>query len=293
MPEIIKQTTEKQPQSITETETQPESIIDQIKILPNITEMRQDFIEQRLSQLGENPIRKLEKMDQFFSPITSGFLDKTMKIQPGINEKASFVTDDNQIYFDSIKRLQLLDEKFPTMDPYRLALRTAQETTTHYFGNLVPSAEQQQIRDRKFDTPSNEEYVYSIADDRPSALCAERAAVAHNILQFLDQESYYVSGDLNEKSSDHEASELHSYVIVKNPNTEHYEIFDPMNPIHCYGNEDLDEIQAFLPYTIDTESNQLPSRGDNFSSPCVVNYKDSFGNKQSKITKHRTYKIGS
>lgn len=292
MSETIKPASEGQPHNIAETEAQPDSIIDQIKILPDIAEIKQDFIEQRLSQLGENPIRKLEKMDQFFSPITGNFFDKTMRIQPGVNTEASFTVDDDQIYSDSIKNLQSFDEKFPTMNPYRLALRTAQETTTQYFGNLVPSPEQQQIRHEKFDTPSSEEHIYSIADERHSALCAERAAVAHDILQFLGQESYYVGGKLNEQSSDHETSELHSYVIIKNPDTEHYEIFDPMNPVHCYGDEDLTKLQAFLPYTVDTGSDQLPSRGDEFSAPCAVNYKDTLGNKQSKVTKHRTYKIG-
>lgn len=57
-------------------------------------------------------------------------------------------------------------------------------------------------------------------------MCAERAAVAHNMLKFLGWGSTYYTGKL---STDETDADLHAFVIYKKPNGEQ-NIYDSMNP---------------------------------------------------------------
>ena len=276
MNETSKSTTE----TLENEETKQESPLEQISDLPNIPSVRQEFIHKRTQELGKNSTRRINTDQYLYAPIVDGFFDSEMRIQPGNGN--TFSVDDDSIYERVIDKISEYGDS--------RALTAVQHATTEYFGTLVPNAEQEAIRNAKFDMPSPESKNYSISDNKEGALCTERAAVAHNLLQFMGIESHFVLGSMIEKTASGEIDERHSYLLIKPGDT--YLIYDPTNPTYCYGDEELTEFQQYLPYIIDTGMKELPDAKSVFTDEPIIMFKNNDGTKGSKKKCDRTYTIG-
>ena len=276
MSETLKPTTE----TLENEEVKQESPLEQISHLPNIPSVRQEFIHKRTQELGKNSTRRIDTDQYLYAPIVDGFFDSEMKIQPGSGN--TFSVDDDSIYERAIDKISKYGDS--------RALIAVQHATTEYFGTLVPNAEQEAIRNAKFDMPSPESKNYSVSDNKEGALCTERAAVAHNLLQFMGIESHFVLGNMVEKTASGEKDERHSFLLIKPGDT--YLIYDPTNPTYCYGDEELTEFQQYLPYTIDTGMKELSNANSTFTDEAITRFKNRDGTKGSKKKCDRTYTIG-
>ncbi len=257
-----------------------ETPIEKISYLPNIPSVKQEFIKNRIQELGKNQTRRIDTDQYLYAPIVDGFLDSEMKIQPGNGN--TFSVDDNEIYERVIDKVIQYGEN--------RTLIAVQHATTEYFGTLVPNPEEEALRNAKFDKPSSEHKNYSISDNKRGALCTERAAVAHNLFQFLGMESHFILGSMKEKNANGEKDERHSFLLIKPSDT--YLIFDPTNPTYCYGDKELTKLQQYLPYTIDTGMSELPKADSSFSGEAIINFKNDNGAKDIKKKCDRTYIIG-
>ena len=268
--------------------------IEEILNLPDDPEVISDYIKQRKEALGKNPIRTLAKNNMFFKPIVGGFFDDEMTIQPGIFEDASFSVNDDKIYEDVIKNIKGYSKFLQTHldgNYHQLALIAVQNTTTYYFGNIQPSTEQQAIRAEKFDFFRNENVNYSIADSKESALCAERAAVAHNLLLFCGDSSLYVGGYLNEVwEGGGSYEEMHSYLLTQNSDGK-FDVFDPTNPTLRFTDINFQQLSIVVPYTLETNSGEIPQQGQQFKGQYSYQYMEN-GEKKSQPQSVRTYTIG-
>ena len=264
-------------------EVKQESPLERISHLPNIPGVRQEFIHKRIQELGKNSNRLIDSDQYFYAPIVDGFFDSEMKIRPGKgNMGSTFTVDDPEIYERVIDKISEYGDN--------RALLAVQHATTEYFGTYIPNAKEEAIRNAKFDIQNPNPRNYSISDNKRGALCAERAAVAHNLLQFIGIESHYISGHMIEASNNTQRKERHGYLLIKPGDT--YLIYDPTNPTYCYGDEELTKFQQYLPYTIDTKIKALPRVNSTFTDEAIIRFKNKDGVKSAKKKCDRTYIIG-
>lgn len=266
------------------------TFLQKIGELPDDETVIRSFVQDRISSFGKNTRREFSKNESIIdNPVLSGFIDKEFLIQPGVNQQVSFKLDDDEIYYKFI--LDIKGNRNKNLNEYQKALRSVQSVTSSYFGYLTPPQENVEIRDKKFDSPGPS-YKHSISDNKEGALCTERAAVAHNLLIFCGEESYFVAGYMKEETPESETMELHNFLITKNPQG-YYEVFDPTNPVRCFSNKQKDALVTFVPFLVNTKSTTLPKMGSSFSEDYFFKYKDENGVVKEEKTSQRTYQIGA
>lgn len=195
---------------------------------------KSSFINQRLSEL------RADSWEQEFDSLTgytNKFLSSTAEIKPLFIGRG-FMVDDDDIYhqfLDTLHDFYERNEDFKKPNNFKsFLLYGVQYGLQAYFGNMKPSSGDQALREERLlrsgiisnDDNAGPEGPRSIRENKSEAMCAERAAVAHNLLKLADWESAYYVGKLSIDDSD---ADLHAFIIYKTSRGTH-NIFDPMNP---------------------------------------------------------------
>ncbi len=178
-----------------------------------------------------------------FSAPTTEFFHPDSEIKPLFLGRG-FQLDDPQIYHDFLETMHVFYGHEHWKDPAKykqLMFYAIQYGIQRYFGNVKPSIEDQENREKRLwasgvisvDDEVPDPPARSISENKTEALCAERAAVAHNLLYFAGQESYFYTGKLSVESSE---PEMHGFVIFKNSRGKLI-IYDPMNPEYVEDDE--------------------------------------------------------
>lgn len=81
---------------------------------------------------------------------------------------------------------------------------------------------------------------HDLAEFKGIAQCAERAAVANNLLEFAGMETTYITGKIH---SEDKSPELHAYLILTGNSGKKY-IYDPTNPFMIFSAEDHRLVQT-------------------------------------------------
>ena len=237
-------------------------------------------------------------MDFLSQPFEEGFFDENVCISLGIDAPASFVIDDNEVFIQLIKWLQRIDSySKPDVDDFKTSLDIVQRATNCYFGNLSPGYEESIIRSQKFDSPLREDELktYSISDNKGGAMCAERFAVAHDMLLFLSIDSRYTCGFFEEYKRDTVDGQpekvLNSFLVIKDFNGDSY-IYDPTNPRKLYSDKDKTKLLDYSPYTIKIPEDQNIEKGLVVKGDFKIIYLDEGGKAQPMDPVERTYNIG-
>ena len=204
------------------------------------------FVQKRLTELESSP-RTVQMLDGLHGNY-QGFLHSDVEVNPAVFG-AGFKIDDPAIYRDLFTRLRYFQDVFKATavgddkDYEKAVFHAIQYALQDYFGNVVPSdagmkRREQMVWRGAVHAVGEEDQAYepaSIAEFKDIALCAERAAVANNMLQLLGFEPVMVSGKL-EREDDTEP-ELHSFLVIRNCEGREM-IYDPSNPIIVLNQED-------------------------------------------------------
>lgn len=200
------------------------------------------FIHDRLSQL-EARTPNLQSMSGLGGN-RKGFLLSTTEILP-FATGTGFVMDDPSIYDIAMRRAKEFYGAYANRfanDPaahYRNAMLGAtQYTQTEYFGGIHVSDEnlarrEELVQRGSFVDDEPDAQPASIADFKGIAVCAERTAVANNLLQLFGFEPVYAMGEL--KIGD-ERSALHAFLVLRNGEGKEV-IYDPTNPTKVFGQD--------------------------------------------------------
>jgi hypothetical protein len=192
------------------------------------------FIAQRVAALeAQTPAGRVEALDGAYK----GFIgSETLLLPFGVGK--GYHLDDPAIYDGVLpvmrQTYEPLAEQLGSEDNrayLTAALYTAQEVQQSYFGSVVTGPDGAVRREYLLDDFIDDDDapdVRSIAEFREAnaALCAERAAVASNVLQVLGMEAVYEMGRLDVEGR---PSEPHAYLVVKDSKGKDL-IFDPTNP---------------------------------------------------------------
>lgn len=193
---------------------------------------KDDFIAARLAELQADT--EPSEVNYFTNPVDK-FIHPDTEIKP-LYIGRGFRLDDEEIYNTFLDTLHDLyaRKKYKELPFNLFLLYGLQFGLQNYFGNMKPSKIDEQNREKRLrgsailsvDDDIPEPPVRSIAENKEEALCAERAAVAHNLLSLAGKESYFCLGKLRLPEGDHG---MHAFVIFKNAEGK-YMIYDPMNP---------------------------------------------------------------
>jgi hypothetical protein len=272
--------------------TTAQKVKSDILTLDDSDESIKEYVNQRKLELQPSTKRSIAKMDFLFNPLVDGFFDESVHIAPGINERASFVLDDDSMYVNLVKKYRKVYERHHDQNgDFTIALASVQYATCEYFGNLAPSGEQVAIRSRKFDTLGAGQQTYSISDGKEGALCSERAAVAHDLALFLGLDSQFTAGHFTEDYEDGESvRDLHQFLIIEDTAQGHY-LYDPTNPRKLLS-EDLSSLRDYAPYTIKIDQQQGIEAGTTVVGDISDKYIDENGEFHATNQRKRTYNIG-
>lgn len=196
-----------------------------------------DLIKARLTELESAP-PKVTQLDGLHGNYQS-FLHPSIEVMPLVHG-TGFRLDDPLIYGDLLKNLFRFNKIFGVTqdsneEEYQRAIFQAiQYALQDYFENVRPGNDDLLRREemvsrgaiRTVDIEDEKYTPASIAEMKKIALCAERTAVANNMLQFLGFEPVLVQGKLGRV--DHE-EELHAFLVIRNGKGEEM-IYDPTNP---------------------------------------------------------------
>lgn len=199
------------------------------------------FVSARVAELIEQKPPKTELSG--LSGNYKGFLRPDSEVIPYFLGTGFYVNDDD-IYNLALRHARDFRTLFaPKLenDPEKLyrnvAIWATQYAQQEYFGNLGPSEEgkiaRQSLLARGEDIEEENVLPTSIAEFKNVAMCAERAAVANNILRFFGMNPVFVMGELRVGD---QKSALHAYLVFKNSNGQDT-IYDPTNPSKTYKNE--------------------------------------------------------
>jgi len=270
-----------------ETLSKPPNIFEEILLIKD-RETANNFISKRKEEVEKCAKKKLLKMDFFFDPLVNGLFDETVSISPGTLEGKTFVMDDDEIYHKLIEYVHKIhDNGTEKDDDFLKILTSVQYAMNYYFGNISPISIEKWSE--KFETPGIESY--SIAHEKESAYCSERAAVAHNLLLFLGLNSRYTCGtyaeSLNSGTEQHNSGELHGFLIVEYGGKEY--LYDPTNPKILF--DEKDQIISFRPYIIDNIQGNIDT-GTKILGNFSHKKKEADGIPQDISSSSREYTIG-
>lgn len=238
---------------------------------------RDEFITDRLAKLeASSEPREFTGL----SAPTTEFFHPNSEIKPLFLGRG-FQLDDPQIYHAFLDTLHEFYGHDHWKDPAKfgqLMFYGLQYGIQKYFGNVKPSIEDQDNREKRLwasgiisvDDEVANPLARSISENKSEALCAERAAVAHNLLYFAGKESYFYTGEL---SVDGSKPEMHGFVIFKNSRGE-FIIYDPMNPEYVENEEGKivsikpaayvggEQVLAGTPVEVEHERHKLDDQGN-------------------------------
>ena len=198
----------------------------------------QEFLHNRLAELTTGEHQEAIRADQNSS--LQGFIQPDTQIFPEALGKG-YRLDDLEIYSEALPYLRrfytnILPQLGDPEKAFRNAvLFAAQNTQQSYFGSVHSGANALAAREMLTgdfmddDAPD----VRSIAKFKGVAMCAERAAVANNVLQVFGMQPVLELGKLQ---IDDKHPELHAYLFIRDGKGEE-RVFDPTNPTLTFGTD--------------------------------------------------------
>jgi len=228
------------------------------KILELSEEEQRNYIEERLKSLTANS--KAGEISPLIETIHRGFLGLDMKIRHSIFV-SPFVVDDPDIYllfFNVIRRFREMEgwrgKSLRDIIPFAV-----QVTLSEYFGNAVGDASTERQNLEFYGDASWEYDLISIKElkGKKIAICAEKAAVAQNLLAFVGLESELIVSNRC-RIPEEDKYTAHMYIVIHG--TDGYMIYDPTNPVLV---SKEGKLQSYLPaiYTITEEQYQELIKG--------------------------------
>lgn len=219
-------------------------------------EKTSEFVEDRLRQLTETTVPREFSV---ISPPRKGFL------HPESPVRRNFLVDPFRVDDPEVYRLLIatFDEFRSSPDWQGKTLReiapyAVLRTIGNYFGNHW-GTEETEAANRRFYidrlTADSDDIHLADLKGKGFAVCAEKAAVAQNLLSFLGYESELVASTSCRLVSQDEVDQSgHIYNVITSG--ENHLIFDPTNPIVVENNEG--KVYTVMPafYPIDQESYQ-------------------------------------
>lgn len=178
------------------------------KILQQISKLEdgdlESYISSRVKSLEENTTENRESIEPEGSNKTAlshGFIPKTTEIYAESGGRSiavgGFLLNDNSIYEILINNLKSQKDIQSLGD----ILQSIQSSIDEYFGGLALEENEENRRNlySEIENKYDEFEPYSISEYRNNntALCAERAAIAQNMLAFLGADTYYMVGHLS------------------------------------------------------------------------------------------------
>lgn len=211
-----------------------EKILNQIKGLSD--NKIQDYILARTTWLEERIKENREVIEPDSmrkSTVAHGFISKETEMYAeaggGSIAIGGFIVDDTEIYKILINHLK----KQETISSLNDVLQAIQSSIDEYFGGLA--SENNEVNRRNLYLEIEKKYdefePYSISEFRnnDTALCAERAAIAQNMLAFLGADTYYMMGHLSR--NDGMSNMNHAYNIIVDKEYGSGIIVDFTNPV--------------------------------------------------------------
>lgn len=197
----------------------------------------ESFVSSRMQELSTVP--SLGSFSLLSSEPVKDFIQPETAMVASVLLSKPYHLDDPKAYeasFNWVK--QLYARKFAVsseVEPEKALLNAAVEAVqigqVQYFGSYVGDAQKRAmaVADILDDDASDSE---SVACFGSSAMCLERASVAHNTLKILGIDSSLVHGTVSDLSEDGTtiSSEVHAWVVLRTPTGKRVQ-FDPTNPI--------------------------------------------------------------
>ena len=174
-------------------------------IMSEIRDLRhkdmRNWVKNRINYLEANTKEKdevissytsmLRKLNNYENTEVCDYIPSTTRIKIRPENLNAFRIDDDQIYYELCEEIMKLPNGVRIN--HAILFNLIQKTILLYFGGNGHA----ELRDQLWEARGvNEKEALSMRDykDRGAALCAERAAVAHNLLTFAGYESIMVFG---------------------------------------------------------------------------------------------------
>lgn len=250
---------------------------------------RKEFIENRVMNLIGTDEKKIIGLGHcgnykdFIAPHTevatngSGFF-------------SNMIMDDFSIYEDFMNFINNDVNSYLYGEPSTIIC--VQQFVWKYFGlNAGTKFDRMDI----YSTPGMKPLSISKLKEKNLAACAERSALVQNLLKFMGFDSEIMFGKINENN-------LHAYIVFQPENVDFKILYDPMNPVPFYEQENKKYAVAVsrienseyqdlmtgekIPFHYDlikkvyklTEENQLEKKERVYSSDCHLYKKDTNNN---------------
>ncbi len=251
-------------------------------------EEQKNFIENRIKEIESTSENR--NFGVMYDQKLTGFIKPEAKIQRSPMVEP-LQLDDPAVYevmFETIKEFK--DHQGWKDKPLRSMMpEIIQHSLSKYFGNQIGWADTES-KNRQFyfehsDSPESKPISLSEIRGKGLAVCAEKAALAQNLVTFAGLESHLVMSNCKLYG---EKPELHAFNILKTENG--YFIYDPTNPsITLNKNDNSLKNSSAAIYKISDEDFEKIERGEEIDVVHTDYVSDSEGNSVGK-NQTRTYK---
>lgn len=215
-----------------------EEILAQINLLikANNQEKIKGFINARLSYLKQHIIKRLEVSALSNQPV-EGFIAETTEIKRNMMVNG-FVLNDEQVYPMIFEEINLIktQNQFKNIGLKIMMPQVIYQVISKYFGNFFGNS--------GIERSNQEFYLDRSTSDSPNislvelkrkgfSVCAERAALAQNLLSFVGLDSTLIIGKL-QLVDGQITNSLHIFNVVKSPKG--FFIIETTNPSFIFDN---------------------------------------------------------
>jgi len=244
---------------------------------------KEEFINERLQELESTSEPK--RISLPFNNKHFGFIHPKSEVKRSMMVDG-FLLDDSEVYktfLDALTELQN-NPSWKDVSLRQMMSMAIQYGIGKYFGNITATANTEN-RNRQFymDHSSADSDPISIKDfkDKKMGVCAEKAAVAQNLLSFVGIDSYLINSS---KCKFVSGDEAHAYNLLATEKG--YFIYDPTNP-HLSINKETDQIINYGPaiYPISEEQFNSIKNGGTVEVEHSDEYQGPTGRVEREITK--------
>ena len=204
------------------------NVLSQIELILVNSPERKNFIEDRVVKLSKDA--KVGELSHIGSGVHKGFLGPQMEVRRNMIVDPIIIDDFNlyETLLDVVNTFKS-DERWKDKSLREIIPNAIQWTLTKYFGNAVAYEDtEQENRDFYMNHISAESSAISISEfkEKGFAVCAEKAAVAQNLLAFVGLESDLIASAKCKLPAESKES-AHYYIVLHGPKGEM--IYDPAN----------------------------------------------------------------
>lgn len=274
--------------------TEKDSLAEFRELIPGLIRAdepeRKQFVLDRVQTLEEQAIRPTSaEIDQLGNPVHKGYISKNTGIRRHIMVDPIYLDDDlvYEQYLNDVSE-RLIHTEVTSDDVSRATLGAVQTTISDYFGNAYG--------DRNVEDKNKAFYLERSGVDGESisikefkhkgiAVCAEKAALAQNILSFAGFDSALILSRDSELQPGQK--EAHAYNVLRTKRG--YFLYDPTNLQFDYDAEGKISASRLAVYPIsEAQYNGLLQEGESVSVTHIETRK-GINNTEEKIKRTRVY----